>query len=92
VTVHVVAAPDATVVGTHASADTDGFGATVTVAVALLPKVAVTVTFCDVATDPPVAVNVVAVALAGTVTDAGTGRATVLLETSATALPPARAG
>jgi hypothetical protein len=57
------------VVGTHASADTDGFGATVMVAVALLPKVAVTVTVWDVATEPPVVVNVVAVALAGTVTD-----------------------
>ena len=89
---HVVTAPDATVVGTHASVDTDGIGATVTVAVALLPKVAVTVTVCEVATEPPVAVNVVAAALAGTVTDAGTGNAAALLEASATTLPPAGAG
>ena len=88
---HVVAVPDATVVGTHASADTDGFGATVMVAVALLPKVAVTVTVWDVATEPPVVVNVVAVALAGTVTDGGTGNAAALLEASATTLPPAGA-
>jgi hypothetical protein len=92
VTVHVVAAPAATVAGTHASADTDGFGATVMVAVALLPKVAVTVTVCDVATEPAVAVNVAVVALAGTVTDGGTGNAAPLLEASATTLPPAGAG
>jgi hypothetical protein len=40
----VVVAPDAKLVGTHASEDTVGFGAMVTVAVALPARVAVTVT------------------------------------------------
>jgi hypothetical protein len=44
VTVHVVEAPELMPVGTHASEDTVGFGATVTVAVALPARVAVMVT------------------------------------------------
>jgi hypothetical protein len=44
VTVHVVDAPDVTLVGAHASEDTEGLGVTVTVPVVLPPSVAVTVT------------------------------------------------
>ena len=88
VTVHVVEAPDVTLVGLQTSDDTATLGVTVTVAVALVPSVAVSVTLCEVATEPPVAVNVVVVAVAGTVTEAGTGRAAVLLDASATTLPP----
>jgi len=44
VIVHVVAAPDVTLAGAQTSADTLGSGVTVTVAVALPPSVAVTVT------------------------------------------------
>ena len=93
VTVHVVAAPETTLAGVHASDDTAGLGATVTVAavLVLLPRVAVTVTVCDVATEPAVAVNVADVALAGTAMEAGTGSAVVLLDTSVTVLPPAGA-
>ena len=52
---------------------------TVTVAVVLPPSVAVRVTVCDDDTVPAVAVNVVELAAWGTVTDAGTGSAAVLL-------------
>jgi hypothetical protein len=41
-----------------------------------------------VATVPEVAVNVADVAAAGTVTEAGTGSAVVLLDARATTLPP----
>jgi hypothetical protein len=89
VIVHVVAAPDVRLAGAHASEDTLGLGATVTVAVALLaPSVAVKVTGCSVATEPGVAVNVVDAAPAGTVTDAGAGSAVALLEANVTAVPP----
>jgi tRNA A58 N-methylase Trm61 len=91
VTVHVVDAPDTRLAGPHTRDDTFGLiGATVTVAVVLAPSVAVTVTVCGAATDPAVAVNVVDVALAGTVTEAGTGSA-ALLDASATTPPPAGA-
>jgi hypothetical protein len=41
-----------------------------------------------VATEPAVAVNVVEFVAAGTVTDAGTGSAVMLLDARVTALPP----
>jgi hypothetical protein len=91
VTVHVVAPPGLRLVGLQTSDDTAGFGVTVTVAVVLPPSVAVRVTVCDVETEPAVAVNVVEVVVAGTVTDAGTGSAVVLFEESVTVLPPAGA-
>ena len=90
-TVHVVDRPDITLAGEHASVETAGLGVTVTLAVVLPPRVAVTVTVCDVATVPAVAVNVAVVAAAGTVTDVGTGSAAVLLEASVTELPPVSA-
>ena len=84
--------PEATVAGLQTSEDTAGKppppGVTVTVAVVLPPSVAVTVTVCDVATEPAAAVNVVELAVAGTVTDAGTGSAAVLFDASVTVLPP----
>jgi hypothetical protein len=88
VTVHVVLAPDVTLEGAHATDETLGPGVTVTVAVVLPPSVAVTMTVWGAATEPPVAVNVADVAVAGTATEAGTGSAVVLLETSVTVLPP----
>jgi hypothetical protein len=88
VTVHVVLAPDVTLEGAHARDETLGPGVTVTVAVVLPPSVAVTVTVWEVATEPAVAVNVVELVAAGTVTVAGTGSAVVLLEASVTGLPP----
>ena len=78
--------------GVHASDDTLGAGVTVTVAVVLPPSVAVTVTAWVAATVPAVAVNVVDVVLAGTVTEPGTGNAAALFDESPTAVPPARAG
>jgi len=86
--VQVVATPEVTLAGAHASDDTRGLGITVTVAVTLPPSVAVTVTVCDVTTEPAIAENVAVVAVAGTVTDAGTGSALVLLDTKVTRLPP----
>jgi len=88
VTVHVVETPDITLAGAHASVETAGIGVTVTLAVVLPPSVAVTVTVCDVATVPAVAVKVVDVVVAGIVTDAGTGSAPALLDASVTELPP----
>jgi hypothetical protein len=88
VTVHVVEAPEVTLVGLQTSEDTAGPGVTVTVAVVLPPRVAVSVTVWVVATEPEMAVNVVEVTVAGTVTEAGTGNAVVLLEASVTGLPP----
>jgi hypothetical protein len=93
VTVHVVEPPGLRLVGLQTSDDTAGLGGvTVTVAVVLPPRVAVRVTVCGVATVPAVAVNVVELAVAGTVTDAGTGSAVVLFEPSVTVLPPLGAG
>ncbi|HUI58056.1 MAG TPA: hypothetical protein VLY04_23945 [Bryobacteraceae bacterium] len=56
----------------------------------LLPNVAVTVADCEVVKVPVVALNVAEVAPAATVTDAGTVKAALLLD-SVTALPPAGA-
>jgi hypothetical protein len=93
VTVQVVEPPGCTLAGAHASEDTLGIlGTTVTDAVALPPSVAVRVAVCDVGTEAAVAVNVAELAVAGTVTDAGTGSAAALLEASATLVPPAGAG
>jgi len=92
VTMHVVGAPDAMLVGLQTSEDTDGLGATVTVAVVLPPRIAVSVTVCDDATEPAVAANVVEFVVAGTVTDAGTGNAMALSDDSVTVVPPAGAG
>jgi hypothetical protein len=91
VTVHVVAPPAIRLAGLHASEDTTVTGVTVTVAAVLPPSVAVTVTGWDVATDPAVAVNVVEVALAGTVTEAGIGSTVGWFDASVTVAPPAGA-
>src|SRR5262249_52122891 len=88
VTVHVVEAPDVTLVGLQTSDDTATLGVTVTVAVALVPSVAVRVTLCGVGTAPPVAGDVVGVAAAGRVPDAGHVRARVLLTARGSARPP----
>src|SRR6185369_8086471 len=88
-TLQTVDAPEVRIDGEHASDETLGApGVTVTVAVALPPSVAVTVTVCGVGTDPAVTVKLDDVAPAGTVTEAGTGSAAGLLEESVTALPP----
>ena len=92
VTVHVVEAPEVTLVGLQTSEDTEGLGVTVTVAVVLPPSVAVSVTVWDVTTAPAVAVNVVEVVAAGTVTEAGTGNAMLLFDPTVTTLPPLGAG
>jgi hypothetical protein len=86
--VHVVEAPEVTLAGAHASADTIGLGVTFTVVVVLPPSVAVSVTVCGAATVPAVAVNVADVALPCTVTDGGTGSAVVLLDARVTVVPP----
>jgi hypothetical protein len=91
VTVHVVAAPAIRLDGLHASEDTMVTGVTVTVAEIFPLSVAVTVTGWDVTTDPAVAVNVVDVALAATVTEAGIGRTAGLFDVSVTVTPPAGA-
>jgi hypothetical protein len=88
VTVHVVAAPELMLVGAHASDDALATVVTVTVVVMLPPSVAVKITVCGAATVPPVAVNVFDVEPTGTVTDAGTGNAAVLLDARATPVPP----
>lgn len=90
--VHVVDVPDTKVAGAQVSDDTLTIGVTLTVAVVLPPRAAVTTTACGVATEPAVAVNVADVAAAGTVTEAGTGRAVALLDESVTVLPAASAG
>jgi hypothetical protein len=90
--VHVVAAPGVTLAGAHASDVTAGLGVTVTTAVALPLRVAVTVTDREIATVPAVAVNVADVVPAGTVSEVGTGSAVALLDASVTALPPIGAG
>jgi hypothetical protein len=60
----------------------------VTVEVVLPPSVAVTVTAWVAATVPAVAVNVVVLVVAGTVTEAGMVSADVSLAASVTTLPP----
>jgi hypothetical protein len=92
VIVHVLAAPAVTLAGAHASDDTLAVGVTLNVAVALEPSVALTVTVCVVATEAAVAVNVADDAAEGTVTEAGTGNAAVLVDESVATLPPAGAG
>lgn len=87
-TVHVVDVPEVTLVGAHARDVTAGLGVTVTTTVVLPPNVAVRVTVCGVATEPPVAVNVEDVAAAATATEAGTDNAAVLFDASVTTLPP----
>jgi len=87
--VHVAEAPEATLAGLQTSdAGVGPLGATLKVAVVLPPNVAVKVTDWVDATDPAVAVNVAELALAGTVTDGGTGNATGLFDAIATVLPP----
>jgi hypothetical protein len=91
-TVQMVDAPDVRVDGEHTRDETLGLpGVTVTVVLALPLSVAVTVTVCGVGTTPAVAVKVIDVAVAGTVTDAGTGSAATLFEDKVTVLPPAGA-
>jgi len=86
--VQVVDAPELTLVGLQARAETSTRATSVRVAVFEAPfRVAVMVADCVVVTVPTVAVKVVEVLVAGTVTDAGTVSAGLLLE-SATALPP----
>jgi len=59
---------------------------TVTVVVMLPPSVAVSVTVCGAETVPAVAVNVVDVVAAATVTDAGIASAVALFDARATTL------
>ena len=83
-----VDAPEFTLLGLHASAETRVGAIRLNVAVLEEPlSVAVTVADWFVVMVATVAVNVAAVLLAGTVTDAATGSAVLLLE-SATVLPP----
>ena len=84
----VVEAPEFTLVGLHANADTR-VGATKLRGVVWdeTLKEAVTVAVCVVVMVPRLAVKVAEVLLAGTVTDAGTVNAVLLLE-SPTVLPP----
>jgi hypothetical protein len=63
-------------------------GMMITVAVVLTPAVAVKVTVCGAAPEAAVTANVVDAELAGTVTEAGTGRAAALLDESVTIRPP----
>jgi hypothetical protein len=91
-TVQVLAAPDVTLVGAHVSEDTLGLGITLTVAVALPPSTAVKMVVCGVSTEPAVAVKAADDAAEGTVTEAGTGNAAVLVDESVATLPPAGAG
>lgn len=89
---HVLAAPDARLVGAHASEDALGLGVTLTVAVVFPPSTAVSVIVCGAVTEPAVTENVADVAETGTVTEAGTGNAAVLFDESVATLPPAGAG
>jgi hypothetical protein len=87
-TVQLAAAPEFTLVGLQAKAVTSVGATRVKLAVWEEPlRVAVTVAVCVVAMAPRLAVKVVEVLLAGTVTDAGTVSAVLLLE-SPTVLPP----
>jgi hypothetical protein len=88
VTVQVVDAPEFTLVGLQARAETNMGAARLKVVLwEARFRVAVMVADRVVVIVPTVAVKVVEVLLAGTVTDAGTVSAVLLLE-SATALPP----
>ena len=83
-----VPAPELTLVGLQASAETRVGATRLKVAVWDEPlRKAVTVAVCVVAMLPRLAVKVAEVLLAGTVTDAGTVSAVLLLE-SPTVLPP----
>ena len=87
-TVQVVDAPEFTLVGLQARAETSMGAARLKVVLwEARFRVAVMVADWVVVIVPTVAVKVVEVLLAGTVTDAGTVSAVLLLE-SATALPP----
>jgi len=86
--VQVLEAPELTLVGLQAREVTSMGATRLKLAVWEAPfSVAVTVADWGVVIVPRVAVKVVEVLLAGTVTDAGTVSAVLLLE-SATALPP----
>jgi hypothetical protein len=88
VTVQVVDAPEFTLVGLHASAETRVGAIRLKVAVLEEPlRVAVMIADWLMVMVATVALKVAEVLLAGTVTDAATGRAVLLLE-SATVLPP----
>src|SRR5580700_2951547 len=88
VTVQVLAAPEFTLVGVQASAETSVGAIRFKVALCEeLPKVAVTVPDWLVVIAAAVALKVAEVLFAGTVTDAGTVSAALLLERP-TALPP----
>ena len=83
-----VEAPELTLVGLQASVETSVGATRLRVALCELPlKEAVTVAVCVVVMVPRLAVNVAEVLLAGTVIDAGTVNAVLLLE-SPTVLPP----
>jgi len=92
VIVQVVATPGVTLAGEHEKVDTVGLGPTVTVAVVLPPSDAETTTVCGVATDPALVVNEADVAVAATVTDAGTSSAVVLSDDRVTVMPAGGAG
>jgi len=88
VTVQVVDAPEFTLVGLHDKAVTSMGATRVTLAVLEAPfRVAVTVAVWVMVMVPRLAVKVVEVVVAGTVTEAGTLSAVLLLD-SASALPP----
>jgi hypothetical protein len=72
--------------------ETSVTGVIVKVAALLVPSVAVSVTTCDAATVPAVAVNVVVFVPDGTVTEAGTVSIVMSLALSVTMLPPVGAG
>ena len=83
-----VEAPELTLVGLQAAMETRVGATRLRVALCELPlKEAVTVAVCVVVMVPRLAVKVAEVLLAGTVTDAGTVSAVLLLE-SPTVLPP----
>ena len=83
-----VEASEFTLVGLQASVETRVGATRLRVALCELPlKEAVTVAVCVVVMVPRLAVNVAEVLLAGTVIDAGTVNAVLLLK-SPTALPP----
>jgi hypothetical protein len=87
-TVQLAAAPELTLVGLQASAETRVGATRLKVALWDEPlRLAVTVAVCVVVMVPRLAVKVAEVLLAGTVTDAGTVNAVLLLE-SPTVLPP----
>jgi hypothetical protein len=88
VTVQVVEAPELTLVGLQAAMETRVGATRLRVALCELPlRLAVTVAVWVVVIVPRLAVKVAEMLLAGTVTDAGTVNAVLLLE-SPTVLPP----